>query len=134
MKKTLRNCFSGEPAKSPPEEKVIPIRLADSEDLDDLDLEDNTRASGPLKGCVDADLRSEYENHFSPLKQEPKRPAGSSVGTGARPKSTESPTPTPNPEPKQPSTPAHPPSSLRKQVLICYLIFQLREVKQTPFC
>ena len=113
---------------------MIPIRLADSEDLDDLDLEDNARASGPLKGGVDADLRSEYENHFSPLKQETKRPAGSSVGTGARPKSTDSPTPTPNPEPKQPSTPAHPPSSLRKQVLICYLIFQLREVKQTPFC
>jgi len=106
---------SSDPAKSPPEEKVIPIRLADSEDLDDLDLEDNARASGPLKGGVDADLRSEYENHFSPLKQEPKRPAGSSVGTGARPKSTDSPTPTLNPEPKQPSTPAHPPSSLRKQ-------------------
>ena len=127
MKKPLRYCFSSEPAKSPPEEKVIPIRLADSEDLDDLDLEDNTRASGPLKGCVDADLRSEYENHFSPPKQEPKRPAGGNVGTGARPKSTDSPTPIPNPESIQPSTPAHPPSSLRKQVRSVISLFSFIE-------
>ena len=100
---------------------MIPIRLADSEDLDDLDLEDSARGSGPPKGGFDADRRSEYENNFSTPKQVPKRTAGNSVGTGARPKSTDSPTPTP--EPTQPPTPAHPPSSLRKQVPII-----------SPFC
>ena len=98
---------------------MIPIRLADSEDLDDLDLEDTARASGPPKVGFDADRLSEYENNFSTPKQVPKRPAGSSDGTGARPKSTDSPIPTP--ESTQPATPAHPPSSLRKQVPILFL-------------